>query len=105
MIHMAKSIRMVKTIRDIIAAAGGEQAIVDASEATSRSIGRDAVRKWAKKFGIPAWHWPLVMRLSGATESEMLAANEALKVRPRKPGPPQRRRRSPKRRALAQVSA
>ena len=95
---------MVKTIRDIIAAAGGEQAIVEASERSRRPVGRDAVRKWAKKFGIPAWHWPLVMRLSGATEGDMLAANEALKVRPRKPGP-QRRRRSSKRRALAQVSA
>lgn len=96
--------RMHRSIHDIIGDAGGEAAIEKASVTTQRPIGRDAVRKWPKKFGIPAWHWPLVMRLSGATESEMLAANQALKVSPRKPGP-QRRRRSPKRRALAQASA
>lgn len=61
------------TIAVIIKRAGGAVAI--ASE-TKGELSADAVYKWPK-IGIPDRHWPLVMRLSGASADEMLAANVA----------------------------
>lgn len=59
------------TIPEIIDRAGG--AITIAKESDS-GISADAVYKWPK-IGIPDRHWPLVMRLSGVSADEMLAAN------------------------------
>lgn len=66
----------VKTVRDIIKAAGGPAAIAEASEATDGRVSIEAVYKWPT-IGIPDRHWPLIMPLAGATADEMLAANVA----------------------------
>ena len=60
------------TVRSIIASAGGAAAIETASNG---SLQRGAVYKWPQ-IGIPDRHWPLLMRLSGASADEMLAANQ-----------------------------
>lgn len=62
----------MRTIPDIIAAAGGPSAIAAASGGTIKS---DAVRKWSK-IGIPDRHWRLLIDRAGSNPSELFAANE-----------------------------
>lgn len=61
----------MRTITDIIEAAGGAAKI---AAATDGAVTADAVYKWQKN-GIPDRHWPIVMPLAGATPDELLAAN------------------------------
>jgi hypothetical protein len=63
----------MRTVSDIIEAAGGAKGI--ASESNG-SVSAEAVYKWPR-IGIPDRHWPLVMPLAQATAAEMLAANIA----------------------------
>ena len=63
----------MKSVPDIIKAAGGPVAVAAASNG---EISAEAVYKWPK-IGIPDRHWPLVMPLADATADEMLAANIA----------------------------
>lgn len=65
----------IRTIRDIIKAAGGPSAIAQASEG---EVTIDAIYKWPN-IGIPDRHWPIVMPLAEATADEMLAANIAVR--------------------------
>lgn len=65
--------REIPTVQEIIAKAGGPRVIAEASGGV---IGVEAPYKWPK-IGIPDRHWPLVMRLSGATADELLKANMA----------------------------
>lgn len=69
-------------IRQIIKKAGGAVAIASQPDADSISV--EAVYKWPK-IGIPDRHWPLVMRLSGATADELLAANVAARAPAQQP--------------------
>jgi hypothetical protein len=66
----------VRTIREIIEAAGGPSAI---AEASSGSVTVEAVYKWPK-IGIPDRHWTFILPLAGATADEMLAANVAARA-------------------------
>jgi hypothetical protein len=68
--------RRILTVPDIIKRAGGATAIETASKAEGGGVTAEAVYKWPG-IGIPDRHWPLIMRLSGATASQMLAANVA----------------------------
>jgi hypothetical protein len=73
------------TVRDIIKACGGAPAIAEEIrrlrelEPESYPLaGVKAVYQWVHN-GIPQWHWPVVMQLSGQTEREILRANQELK--------------------------
>lgn len=66
----------VKTVSDIISAAGGAVAIAAASEG---AVTPDAVYKWSR-IGIPDRHWTFILPLAGATADEMLAANVAARA-------------------------
>lgn len=69
----------MRTISEIIKAAGGAGTIAAASDG---GVSAEAVYKWPK-IGIPDRHWPLVMPMANATAAEMLAANmEARHVPP-----------------------
>jgi hypothetical protein len=63
----------MRTISDIIRDAGGARAI---HEASGGAFSADAVYKWLS-IGIPDRHWPLLIRLSGATPEELFKANSA----------------------------
>ena len=63
------------TIPDIIKRSGGAVAIEIASQGEVKAA---AVYKWSK-IGVPDRHWPLLMRLSGATAQELLAANVSIR--------------------------
>jgi hypothetical protein len=65
----------MRTIPQIIKAAGGARKIAVASKGT---VTAEAVYKWSKN-GIPDRHWPIVMPLSGATANELLRANVAVR--------------------------
>lgn len=67
----------LRSVREIIEAAGGAPAIAKASEGT---VTVDVVYKWQQNRRIPDNHWPLVMPLASATADEMLAANLAARV-------------------------
>lgn len=70
----------MRTIEQIIQAAGGARAISEASGPIDgngkRPLTYDAVYKWSK-IGIPDRHWSLVMSLTPATTEELYAANLA----------------------------
>jgi hypothetical protein len=66
------------TIRDIVKACGGPHRLAEESTRSDRPISEKGVYSW-HRIGISDWHWPLVMRLSGVTERDLLAANEALR--------------------------
>lgn len=73
----------MKTIPEILKAAGGARSIHEASVAEAgadNAIKTDAVYKWST-IGIPDRHWPLIMRLSGASADEMLSANVAARTK------------------------
>lgn len=59
------------SVQSIIKRAGGASRI---AELLGGRLTSDAIYKWPK-IGIPDRHWPLIMRLSGASADEMLAAN------------------------------
>ena len=63
----------MRTISEIIKAAGGARAIHEASGGTFKT---DAVYKWSE-IGIPDRHWPLLIELAGATPDELFEANRA----------------------------
>lgn len=64
------------TVADIIKRAGGAPAIETASDGEVKA---GAVYKWPK-IGVPDRHWPLLMRLSGASADELLTANIAART-------------------------
>lgn len=61
----------MRTISDIIKAAGGPRGI---AEASGGSVKKDAVYKWAS-IGVPDRHWPLLIERAGATPDELFEAN------------------------------
>lgn len=61
----------MRTILEIIKAAGGHQAV---SAATGGKIKPDAVRKWPQ-IGVPDRHWPVLIELAQATPDELFEAN------------------------------
>lgn len=61
----------MRTIHDLIKAAGGAKAVQEASDG---AISRDAVYKWPS-IGIPDRHWELIIRLAGASPDELYQAN------------------------------
>lgn len=61
----------MRTITEIIKAAGGPRAISDAS---ADGISKDAVYKWPS-IGIPDRHWALLIEMAGASPDELFAAN------------------------------
>ena len=63
--------RKLRTIREIIEAAGGAPTVASALQ---RKVTPDAVYKWYD-IGIPDRHWPTIMPMADATAAEMLAAN------------------------------
>lgn len=92
---------MVRTIQDIIDAAGGAPALAKASEHSAKPVRVDAVYKWPRK-GIPSWHWPLVIEMAGVTAMDLLAANQALL---QSPAPTSPRKRGARRRSIDRVDA
>lgn len=72
----------MRNVRDIIKDAGGADRISAESGQTDRPISVKGVYSW-HRIGISDWHWPLIMRLSGVSERELLAANEALRHTPK----------------------
>ncbi len=65
-------------VRDIIKACDGAERISVESQKTGRPISTKGVYSWSR-IGISDWHWPLVMKLSGVSAQDLLAANEALR--------------------------
>lgn len=63
--------QIMRSISEIIKAAGGAGKIAEASNGT---VTAEAVYKWTK-IGIPDRHWALVMPLAGASPEEMFKAN------------------------------
>lgn len=61
----------MRTISEIIKAAGGARKIREAGGCTFKT---DAVYKWSE-IGIPDRHWPILMELADATPDELFAAN------------------------------
>jgi len=70
----------MRTIADIITAAGGARRISEASgpvdASGKRPLTYDAVYKWSK-IGIPDRHWPLLMSLAETSPDELYVANLA----------------------------
>lgn len=71
----------MRTIEEIIKAAGGADAIAERLPKRRNTDGskrdpRWAVYKW-KTNGVPARHWPVLIELAGATPDELLSANTA----------------------------
>lgn len=72
-----------RTVSEIIDDCGGAPAIAEASTAAwvkragGKRITAKGVYKWAQ-IGIPSWHWPLVIKLCGATADELYQANAKL---------------------------
>lgn len=63
----------MRTISEIIKAAGGARAIEVATEGKIKS---DAVYKWPG-IGVPDRHWPVLIEMAGATPDELFEANRA----------------------------
>lgn len=61
----------MRTIQQIIKDSGGARFVAESSNGSFKT---DAVWKWQQN-GIPDPHWPLIIRLSGATPDELYAAN------------------------------
>ena len=72
-----------RTIRELITAGGGPQAIADAcSEASVRGAKKltvDAVYRWPSN-GIPDRYWQVIIPLAETCADELLAANEAARA-------------------------
>lgn len=66
----------MRTIAEIIKAAGGPGAIADASAGT---VKKDAVYKWPT-IGIQDRHWHLLMGLTEVTAEELFQANLAVRT-------------------------
>jgi len=66
----------MRTLGEIIKAAGGPRNIHEASLGT---VSRDAVHKWPT-IGIPDRHWPLLMKLTSVTAEELFEANRAARI-------------------------
>jgi hypothetical protein len=68
----------MRTIEEIITAAGGARAISEASGpadgAGKRPLTYDAVYKWSK-IGVPDRHWPLLISMAQSNPDELYAAN------------------------------
>lgn len=64
----------MRTINEIIEAAGGPSAIVNA---TDGKIDSSTVRRW-RMSGIPDLRWPLFIELANSSPEELYAANQAL---------------------------
>lgn len=73
----------MRTVSDIIEAAGGVAAVAERLPQRTGSDGKPIDRQWAvykwKANGVPSRHWPLLIAMSKATAAELLAANEALR--------------------------
>jgi hypothetical protein len=69
----------MRTIEEIITAAGGARAISEASgpadDAGKRPLTYDAVYKWSK-IGVPDRHWPLLISMAKASPDELFEANK-----------------------------
>lgn len=66
----------MRTISEIIEAAGGPRAI---SEASGGKVKPDAVYKWPS-IGIQDRHWPILIQRAGATPDELFEANRTARV-------------------------
>lgn len=69
----------MRTISEIIKAAGGTSAIHEASVELSQASGdraltKDAIYKWPT-IGIQDRHWPLLMSLTDTSPEELFEAN------------------------------
>ncbi len=68
----------MRTISDIIKAAGGARAI---ELATGGAISKDAVYKWPT-IGIVDRHWPILIERAGTTPEELYMANKLVRSDP-----------------------
>ena len=66
----------MRTLSEIIKAAGGARGI---EEASAGEIKRDAVYKWPQ-IGIPDRHWETVIRLAQSSPEELYQANLAARA-------------------------
>jgi hypothetical protein len=66
----------MRTLAQIIEAAGGPRAI---AEASGDRVKKDAVYKWPT-IGIPDRHWPLLMSLTTVSADELFEANRAARA-------------------------
>lgn len=66
----------MRTIEQIISDAGGARAIEAAAPVSDGkpAFKTDAVYKWPT-IGIPDRHWPILIKLAGATPDELFEAN------------------------------
>lgn len=64
-------LKAMRTVSEIIDAAGGPKAI---SEASGGKVKPDAVYKWPS-IGIQDRHWPILIERANATPEELFAAN------------------------------
>ncbi len=71
----------MKTVREIIEAAGGPREIAKAAKKTRYKLVAKSVYDWPT-IGIPEKHWATIMRLANVTADELHRANEAVRSRP-----------------------
>jgi len=58
------------SIREIIKAAGGAASV-------GRRVGKSRNAVWAwQDNGIPDWHWPAIMTMTGVTPQQLFEANQ-----------------------------
>ncbi len=66
----------MRTVRELIAAAGGHKKL-----AAQIGITESGIKRW-RQIGIPPKHWALMMRLVQSNIEELEAANAALQTTP-----------------------
>jgi hypothetical protein len=70
--------KTARTIREIIDAAGGRNAVAAALYAAGQGLTTGAIHKWEIN-GIHDRYWKVVMPLANATPEELFQANEMLR--------------------------
>lgn len=73
----------MRNVRKLIEDAGGPKKIADASLNTKKSITAKSVYDWPQ-IGIPDRHWPILIKLAGATVEELYEANRVARARPKR---------------------
>jgi hypothetical protein len=71
----------MKTVRDIIAAAGGPREIARAAKKSRYKLVAKSVYDWPT-IGIPEKHWATILKLADVSVAELHQANEAVRARP-----------------------
>lgn len=81
----------MRTISELIKAAGGAKAISEAIADRGGKVEPDSIYKWPT-IGIQDRHWPVFIEKAAATPSELFEANRAARETELTPAKPQQER-------------